>query len=645
MIQECTSDLIAPALSRLEKILREDGSQEAADKEWFALAKQIGAKMVSVPLEKLIDSLRAILAAASYDAKHLKLGDTNLVAHNNEIAERLKASYSLEQFQALFDFCWQHGVFSIKIDERTGLVQTSAVEENWEMSARQWVTDTVRCGDIERVVQPDAWHRALITLADFYGQSEELDAIEAAVKDPNYYRVGGLTNGVAHIFMPSSLKRDESWFNNKRLESHALALSAFCRAILPEQDADALKVFDNIHSGTGGEAVTGGQAVASGHKGLLPLLTDPTLRLKVINAISNLAAYLKAINTNPDSGAFDFAAPSAGPWEEVPFPDGLTWDTVATLEAFANLRELIFADKCSNNEQIDIIRSEIIATKYGAWLQGAGELDRFLAFGYDKVRMRLLTGSQPIEHPFRPFDSSSAFVATSSIKLGMTALEDAANHCRVLDSLERHLVRDNGMIRYAPFKLPAENGTGELVFDSYLADNYWLAPPLRAALTGQLQVASQEFGSEDCSTPEAYLARVKLARPDKEAQWCWVSVMAEGYARQVVKLYKATQGGSLTVDEKSLADHALNKASEFINRSYARVTGQSQSDSISYKSNGKQCPAFAVPEAYEHVGSIGDKDTKLLPGVNTPLAWGIASLFSASQWFAYALQLANPKSS
>lgn len=618
--------VFAAALSRLEGVLNEYGTPEAVEREWLKIAAQIGAAPLFVPADKLIDSLRALVASASYNPKKIRLGDIKLCVHNGEVAARLKSTYTPLQFNELFEFCSGNGVFSINVDEKTGLVETSSVEENWEMSGRRWVTDTVRCGDIEKVIKPSAWCKALLTLADFYSQKEEIAAIEHAVQDPNFYRLGGLTDGVAHIFIPETLKRDKSWFNNKRLESHALALSAFCQSI------------GDIDSETGTIALA--QQDIAERESMISLLADEGTRAKIATVISNLAVYLKVINTNPKTGVFDFAAPSAGPWEEVPFADGLTWDTAATLAAFVDLRALLFAYDPTASELLKLIRSAIINTKYGAWLKNKTTLDELVERAHEKLVYRLFGSEEPIEHPLRPFDSSSAFISTSAIKLADTAVEDAALHCRLLDSLERHLLRENGMIRYAPFSLPIGKGKEELVFDSYLADNYWLAAPLRAVVTGQKQSSGQEFGSQDCSATAAYVERVKQCRPHSEAQWCWVSVMAEGYARQAVKIFTASRGHTLNADEQRMADKALRKATEFINRSYARITGAAPESAC--KANGKKCRGFSVPEAYEHVGSIGKPvDSEVLPGVNTPLAWGTASLFSASRWFMDALKLAD----
>ena len=214
-----------------------------------------------------------------------------------------------------------------------------------------------------------------------------------------------------------------------------------------------------------------------------------------------------------------------------------------------------------------------------------------------------------------------------------------------------------------------EDGHSELVFDSYLADNYWLMPELRALLGGAHEIiktaGERHFGSSDCSSHDQYLARVKLARAGTEAQWCFVSVLADGYCRQVQKLQawqklqdsrnsqkshkvqnaEGNGANSANGENGSDGDHSsevsrliafgIEKAAEYLNRSFARITAAG-----AIKANGRECPAWSIPEAYEMVSPIGaGASTHLgaLPGTNTPLAWGQASLFSASTLFRQIL--------
>lgn len=573
---------------------------------------------VRATLGKLADGFKAMTAASNVEP--VVFGD--IPVQNSEIHQLLQNEYDSHSFARLFEFARENKVFAVRINEANGLVRTAEAEENWEMSGRQWVTDTVRCGDIERDVNPLAWRKAMLTLCKFYIQPEELDAIKKSVANPEYYRSGGLLDGVAHIFIPETLKRDLSWFNNKRLESHALALFGICETVI---------------AGDGKTKYGFSKEELRENKNL------------IATTVANLAAYLKAINTN--NGAIDFSAPSAGPWEEIPFPEGLTWDTEAARAAFAALKTMLALENELRNELAELVYKE------QNWLRNKnGELDQVIAAAQKKVEERLLGENGPQENPNRPFDCSLAFISTSTIELDTNTVEDVKRHYSLLAAIEEKLVRQFGIIRYAPFALEVQrhdkSTTTEQVFDSYLADNYWLVPALRAHLSGQ-KSNLKDYGSSDCSTSEEYFERVKQARPETEAQWCFVSVIAEGYARQVAKLLNLQNGDFEAEPEaeaeiEQLITHGQSKAAEFLNRSFARITPAQSTGSSDYcKANGKPCPPFAIPEAYEMVSSIPDNRTETkttgrqaaLPGANTPLAWGQASLYNASKIFLANLQL------
>ncbi len=565
-------------------------------------------------LQKLKTSLLAMLSASTHEPAELVEDNKRLPIHNGEVANYLKNTYSAESFARLFDFCQDRQVFALSVNDQNGLVRTAEAEENWDMSGRQWVTDTVRCGDMERSLKPLAWRNAMLTLCRFYGQREEVEAIEKSIANPQYYRNGGLLDGVAHIFLPESLTRDLTWFNNKRLESHGLALRAIC---------------DTVIASANGDAHGFSETEISAHSELLA------------TTIVMVASYLKAINTN-EAGEFDFNAPSAGPWEEIPFPLGLTWDTEAIRSGFESLQTLMSL----SNEKIDSILAHISQNKHGDWLYSQTQkniLAELIKAARTKILERLFSAPQPVENPHRPSDCSLAFISTSSIKMHDHPIEDVRLQYRLLAAIEQMLVRDHGIVRYAPFALPLSDGHSETVFDSYLADNYWLLPELRALISGHTSEL-KDYGSSDCSTNEDYLARVKQARPDREAQWCFVSVLAEGYSLQVEKLLKMKGSAQGNLNEQEVAGliaqgHA--QATRYINRSYARITpgADSTRQTQHYKANGMPCPGYAIPEAYELVTALNlDESGKVasqnaVAGANTPLAWGQASLYSASTVF------------
>lgn len=582
---------------------------------WQEAARPESNETLLKLLQKFKTSLRAMLCAATHEPSQLAEDSHELPVHNLEVASFLKASYTPESFAALFDFCQARQVFALSVNEQNGLVRTAEAEENWDMSGRQWVTDTVRCGDMERALKPRAWRQAMLTLCRFYGQSEEVEAIKKSIANPEFYRSGGLLDGVAHIFLPDTLKRDATWFNNKRLESHGLALKAIC---------------DTVVAAANGEDCGFSETEIADNSEL------------IATTIVMVASYLKAINTNA-SGEFDFNAPSAGPWEEIPFPLGLTWDTEAIRSGFESLQTVM----ALTSAKTDAILSKISQSKYGDWLYSQSQrntLAELIKAARSKILERLFSSPLPIENPHRPSDCSLAFIATSTIKMHDHPIEDVRLQYRLLSTIEQLLVRDHGIVRYAPFNLPMASGLSEQVFDSYLADNYWLLPELRAAISGHSSHL-KDYGSSDCSTNDDYLARVKQARPGSEAQWCFVSVLAEGYCRQVEKLLnmKGSAQGNLNEQEVAgLIAQGQAQATRFINRSYARITPGNDSTNDSkkaqhYKANGMPCPGYAIPEAYEMVSPLNlNGATKLLSGqtavagANTPLAWGQASLHSAS---------------
>lgn len=624
-----THQVIAQAIPQIEAIASGTRKLSAQDQSWidelkrtFGIEtlvcthsednKQTSADLLNlVEMEKapnqkelfsmLLDSLKAIDASTTYSAKQIKLDGVELAAHNHVLASLLKEQYGSRDFQRLFETAGANGVFRLSIDQKTGLVMTSEATENWGMSARQWVTDTVRCGEIEREQEPRLWTKALMMLARFYCQPKEIEAFEQSIADPDFYRRGDAVNGVAHIFLPATLTRDDKWFNNKRLESIGLALKALC---------DHLKSANTASKEMSVESAD------------MPF---------VVKAIVYLATYVKAINTDPATGKIDFDSPSAGPWEEMPFAGGLTWDIEAMRAGLESLSDLLFDPQF---DSLNSIRKDLRSSKHGDWLKDKKTIDELIEAAKQKVIARLTAGDHPVEHPRRPIDSSLAFISTSTIELADDLDEDVSKHFAVLEFVEKELVRQHGIIRYAPFevKMKADSSNTTLAPDSYLGANYWIVDNLRRVLAGQDQVerTDRSFGSTDCSSEEELAARAALSRSGQEAQWFMVSVISEGYSNQVARLLAS--GTNLSEKRMKLIAHGHRKATQFINRSYARVTESDTTGSERLKANGKPCPQFKVPEAYEFVSQANDfHSTTALPGAHTPLAWAASSLYCASR--------------
>jgi hypothetical protein len=581
-------------------------SPTAADQTWLSQlqavlgAPQGGALSPLDPGQRAVlrDTLKVLLAASAYRPYQVALGGGELEVHNREIADRLRFRYTRSTFLELVSFAEDHHVFDLQEDPRTGLVRACGVsaEENREMGERQWVTDTVRLGDLQRERSPQGWRRALLTLSRFYTQPAERAAFARAIERPETFREGTASEGVAHIFDPRTLQRDPGWFNNGRLESHGLALRAIAETVV------AGPVWGESWGFTDTD-----------------LFAAEALEA-VAETLSQLAQYFDALDYP--------TAPSVGPWEETRLDGGLAWDTEAVRAGLAALRDLLFDPAYDANARVARVRAANRARPHRlATVTDLRRLDALIDRGRARV-VEAVTGASTVrESTARPIDSASTFIAASNAKLAGTPLADVEQHYRLLDTLAQHLVRRNGMIRYAPFEVALADGGRGTSPDSYLCKNYWVALDRDGRVDLEWRRRALAFGSKDASDPEVFMARSALATADTEAEWFMVSDLSRGYGVQVAKLLGplAREGRAATTHERALIDVGLRKQTEAINRAYARITGEG-----STKSNGKPAPAFAVPEAYEAVSAL-DSSTRYLPGADTPLSWAAASLYAASR--------------
>ncbi len=475
----------------------------------------------------------------------------------------------------------------VPIIDPAGLVVTSTAPENENMHGNRWVTDSVYNLVL---MAPEQRPNVIRILAAHYTSPEEQAAFHRCIANPELYRsMASAQEGVAHIFQIQQIgpewvtHRDGTWFNNKRLESHGLALRTFCEYLL-------------------------------GELGVAP---DPD-EDRVYRAIAALALYFQAIDY--------VSAPSAGAWEEVPLPGGLSWDTEAIRQGYVALKRLLFAHARMPTGSRATIHARIlhegkrlsaIAGKPGAaaLFEDPAWVQRLIDDGEAVVRQRVFLQA---EAPgYRGLDATLTFLSQSDVRVAKEPLDDARAYKALLDAVEGGLVRPSGMIRYAPFTL--QPGQDPQLFDSYLTANYWLGfdedgyfNPARTRLV-------QQFGSMDASNPTVLARRTELGIPDREAEWFMVSEMARGYAR----LARTAPAGPLQRE-------CVDKAWEYLLRSFGRITPAGVT-----KSNGNPSPpAAALPEAYEWVRirsaavgkAGGGHSERVLPGANTTLAWAASSL-------------------
>lgn len=303
----------------------------------------------------------------------------------------------------------------------------------------------------------------------------------------------------------------------------------------------------------------------------------------VLETMANSVQYLKAINYPQ--------ARSCGAWEEQTFINSLTSDTSIINEAFRKILHLVYAP--TNNANTIAFRDALIkTTKYGEVFSDKEALIKLLKSGERRIEDTHYHESMHANIKVKPglekclgrkSDAAMAFAPQTETFNTNSAAGNAISKMGVLRQLERDLVRDNGTLRY--------KGDEYLNLDYHTLTNHWVNNKKR-----------------------------------NEAEWFLVSEIAKGYGKVVSELINDIESKGITGQKQKLLSYAIKKETEFINRSYARITPKN-----SVKSNKYSCPAYKVPEAYEAVTT--DKGIKYVPGAHTPLTWAEASLFEASTQF------------
>ena len=556
-------------------------------------------------LSILQKTLQTLVYAIEYTPKVVLLNGVPITVHNKKIATMLKERYTTEEFKNIFNYLEQQDVFTSVVDEQTGFIKTSSIDqsENPEM-VRQWITDSIRCNELNLYFgRNNLYKKCINSIIKFYNTPTEksilFQIISGKIEYDNKADKNYLLNGVAHVFSPHTLSRDLSWFNNKRLESHGLALGAICRNIL--------------------EGLIENKDYGYKYK---------ELEDNHYNTIILLAHFFYKIKF--------YKAPSAGNWEETPFDGGLTWDTTAITESLILLKSILF-DIQSNKQVTEfrkdiqykerILAKELSLASDSLLFQTVDNLSIIIQKGIQRIRKTYLAEAPNI----REVDASLVFITHSSITLDCNKLEDALKHLEILGLLENKLLRDNGIIRYEPFYV-SECENKVISSDSYLNLNYNIAVDRDGYLNLTWGDYLEQFGSKDCSSTQMFIARSKLTNKDTEAEWFMVSDMSTGYGlqlRKLINLYKLCKFNKQKSILETIIGKVFIKETEYINRAYARIT---DCDKV-LKANGVKGLSFAIPEAYQHVTLITKQENKILstaiPGINTPLAWAQASLLKA----------------
>lgn len=550
------------------------------------------------PVEILYNTLSAMVNATLYKPLKIKRGNVNLTVHDKQLAKYLKEDYSKEDLKRLRGYLNKNKVFNLPTDKNTGIINTcgSGASENFEMGARLWVTDTVRNAHLQKRRDPNNWKRALNSLAEFYAKEEkDYNAFSRIIRNPELYREGAPSDGVAHVFMPT-LERDGGWNNNKRLESIGLAMKAFC---------------ENITDGIVYNKRWGFKSAAD-------------VSESMTNSIVNMSKYLESIRY--------WDAPSAGNWEEIPMKGGLTWDTESVREGFVSLKNLLFNPEYNKNAEVLKIRNR---------LKDAGSeqsLNNLIAQGENRIRKTYLAEAPGI----READASLVFLTQSDVKLSDNPLEDIMKHLEILDKLEKKLVRDNGMLRYEPFTMKLDNGTMAKSPDSYLNLNYFIAADKNGKVNLEWKKGMESYGSKDASEADVFFSRAEFSVPNHEAQWFLVSDMSAGYGKIFEKMVNLIGDKKPSQEQTKLLKFIKAKQTEYLNRAISRKSPKNPQAVNQIKANGLLVPSHALAEAHQWVSTLNSHGKPaMMQGTNAPLAWATSSSYNALNEMSKTVGLAQ----
>jgi hypothetical protein len=561
-----------------------------------------GVSHFLMPTDRSTATAQLMRHAEWYVPERSSLG---YLIHNQQVFDWMnRAGSDRHRVEMLHREGAKRQIFSLPI--RHQMVVTSTAGEIEAMHTNRWVTDSIH---LLALLTPRQRFDVLSILAQFYRSMVERRAALEVISVPSCYRdAKDPSIGVAHLFRwqpddpHQSIQRDPSWHNHQRLESHGLALGAFCRGLkqhgshlTPRQIGDWCEV------------------------------------------IAMLAIYLVAIDYP--------TAPSAGPWEETPLPGGLSWDTESIRAGLVALRAWVGGPDCPElsalQEAARKIAGETGRDDLAKIFLEVEALDCWIEAGALQVRKRIgLCEEAP---GLRRSDAASVFLTQSDLEWELAQdpqenrLAVATAYARWLDQLYEDLVRPSGMLRYEPFSIDPTKP--KELCDSYLAMNYWLNLDLDGNPAPQLESVREAFGSSDASDPKVLEARNRLAVAGREAEWFLVTELCRGYVRQARRLLHHRSPNGLPSRHRESYERWRGRGLECLLRGYARITPEPLGvDRVSVKSNGYPCPAWGLPEAYEWVrwrGADGGLRERVLPGANTSLAWAAVSLSQAShEWLA-----------
>lgn len=476
-----------------------------------------------------------------------------LPVHNKEIARKLQASYTSNNFKNLFDYASKKGAFDLNINPKTHFITTSLInaKENPLMGKLIWVTDSCRYMPILKDKYPQAAVPLMENISSYYKKQER--NFNKVINNPLDYELNhGWPNtskyGIGHVFNPNNMKTHK-WYTHTRLESPGLYLQTMA---------------DLISEGFKGAKY--------GYKKASDISQNS------IDSIANITAYLKKL-------IYPYSK-STGSWEEQTFMITPSSDVAIINEGFRKIINLMYSP--TKNPELIKVRNRLISSKNGKIFEDEKGLKDMLKLGEIRIKQDSIS-EVPYDNE-RILDGALSFIPHTE-KFSDNPVKDAEEIIKRMEYLETgdnkipEIVRSHGVIRYS-------------------GDNY-------------LNMTSDHIINESVNT--GYKT---------EAQWFMTSDISKSYGTAAKRLLdKIDEEKRVDAKTIELLNKAIQKQTEYINRSYARITGKN-----TFKANGKECPSFQLPEAYQAVTN-SKGEILFVPGTHTPLGWAQSSLYDASKLY------------
>lgn len=350
----------------------------------------------------------------NYNPQIKDFGTYQIPVHNDQIANKLKQTYTSNDFAELFNLADKNGTFDFNVNEKTGYVQTSLInpKENPLMSKLVWVTDSCNLLPLLKDKYPNICVPLMENMSKYYaGQQKAFDRI---INNPLLFELNRdwantAKNGVGHVFNPES-GISHKWFTRTRLDSMGLYLNAMC---------------DLIQDGLNGAPY--------GYK------SAKELSKNTIESMANATKYLQKI-------IYPYAK-DCGAWEEKTFNATTSSDVAIINEGFRKILKLMYSP--TDKSELIKIRKKLLNAKHGNVFKNEESLKNLLKIGEYRIKTNSLY-EVPNE---RELDGAMTFIFKTE-KFDENINKNAIEVFKRLKMLEKgtktsaEIVRDNGVLRY-----------------------------------------------------------------------------------------------------------------------------------------------------------------------------------------------------